>query len=235
MKHVKLLGLQNVLEHFYVYYMCYRLYGRSTENGRKAVEQLEKEGLKPKFHQLDIDSAESIANLQKYITETYGGLDVLINNAGMAYKTNSTAPFIEQATNTLRTNFTGTLNITRALLPLIRPHGRIVNVSSMMSRLNQVSEDLQKRFSSPTLTESELVGLMQKFVDDVAAGDHKEKGWSNNSYGMSKVGVTALTKVGFDSIVASLFIVCDNVKPPVLISYSVHVHLACILYNVHLV
>ena len=80
-------------------------------------------------------------------------------------------------------------------MPLVRPHGRIVNVSSMASRLNQVSEDLQKQFSSPTLTESELVGMMQKFVDDVAAGDHREKGWSNTAYGMSKVGMTALTKV----------------------------------------
>ena len=172
--------------------MCYC---RNAENGQQAMALLEKEGLKPKFHQLDIDSAESIENLRKYIAETYGGLDVLINNAGMAYKTDSKAPFIEQATNTIRINFTGTLNITRALMPLIRPHGRIVNVSSMASRLNQVSVDLQGQFSSPTLTESELVSLMQRFVDDVAAGDHREKGWSNTAYGMSKVGVTALTKV----------------------------------------
>lgn len=168
---------------------------RNEENGRKAMAKLEEEGLKPKFHQLDIDSAESIENLRKYIASTYGGLDILINNAAIAYKMASTAPFLEQATNTIKTNFTGTLNVTRALMPLIRPHGRIVNVSSMVSRLSQVSADFQKRFSDPSLTEAELVGLMQQFLDDVAAGDHKEKGWSNNSYGMSKVGVTALTKV----------------------------------------
>lgn len=172
------------------YYFC-----RNDENGRRAVANLEKEGLKPKFHQLDIDSSESIETMRKYIAETYGGLDVLINNAGMAYKVASTAPFIEQATNTIRTNFTGTLNLSRAFMPLIRPHGRIVNVSSMACRLQQVSADLQKRFAEPTLTETELVGLMQQFVDDVAAGVHKEKGWSNTAYGMSKVGVTALTKV----------------------------------------
>ena len=173
---------------------------RNEENGRQAMRKLEGEGLKPKFHQLDIDSAESIENLIKHITETYGGLDVLINNAAMAYKMTSTAPFIEQATNTIRTNFTGTLNVTRALLPLIRAHGRIVNVSSMASRLSQVSVDLQHKFSDPALIESELVALMQQFVDDVAAGGHQAKGWSNNAYATSKVGVTALTKVSSPSV-----------------------------------
>ena len=175
-------------------YVC-RLQNRSEENGRLAVAKLEAEGLRPKFHQLDIDSAESIGNLREYLSETYGRLDVLINNAAMAYKMASTASFSEQATNTIKTNFTGTLNITRALMPLMRPHGRIVNVSSFGGRLQQVGKDLQKRFSDPAVTEVELVGLMQKFVDDVIAGDHQSKGWSNTAYGMSKLGVTALTKV----------------------------------------
>jgi NAD(P)-dependent dehydrogenase (short-subunit alcohol dehydrogenase family) len=182
---------------------CVYLTARNEDLGKQAVKQLETEGLKPKFHQLDIDSMESIERLKNYISTTHGGLDVLINNAGMAYKTASTAPFTEQATNTVRVNFTGTLNVTRALLPLIRPHGRIVNVSSMASRLSQVSEELQRKFSSPRLTESQLVSMMQEFVDDVAAGCHREKGWSNTAYGMSKVGVTALTKVHALEIAAS--------------------------------
>ena len=34
----------------------------------------------------------------------------------MAYKVSSTAPFTEQASNTVKTNSTGTLNVTRALM-----------------------------------------------------------------------------------------------------------------------
>ena len=156
---------------------------------------LEGEGLQPKFHQLDIDSPDSIENLRKHISDTYGGLDILVNNAGMAYKNASTAPFTEQATVTIKTNFTGTLNMSKAFIPLIRPHGRIVNVSSFVGKLSLVSTDLQKKFTSPQLTESELVSLMQQFVDDVAAGCHEKNGWPTTAYGMSKVGVTALTKV----------------------------------------
>ena len=171
------------------------LTARSEENGRAAVAQLEAEGLKPKFHQLDITSGESIEALKQYITEKYGGLDLLVNNAGIAYKTKSTAPFLEQATVTLQANFSGTLAVLKALLPLIRPHGRIVNVSSTAGRLGRLQKHLQDKFTDPNLTEEQLIGLMDQFVKDVASGSHIEKGWSNNSYGVSKVGVTALTKV----------------------------------------
>jgi len=40
----------------------------------------------------------------------------------------------------------------------------VVNVSSMASRLSQVSEEWQKKFRSTTLTEEELVSLMDQFV-----------------------------------------------------------------------
>ena len=87
------------------------LTARSEENGATAIATLSVEGLKPLFHQLDIASAESIETLKKHILEKYGGIDVLVNNAGMLYKSSSTAPFLEQATVTLRTNFTGTLDM----------------------------------------------------------------------------------------------------------------------------
>jgi carbonyl reductase 1 len=45
-----------------------------------------KEGLNPKYHQLDIDSLESITRFRDFLKESYGGLDVLVNNAGIAFK-----------------------------------------------------------------------------------------------------------------------------------------------------
>ena len=50
------------------------------------MKELEKEGLKPLYHQLDITDQSSINNAAKFIKETYGGLDILINNAAIAFK-----------------------------------------------------------------------------------------------------------------------------------------------------
>ncbi|CAH3129079.1 unnamed protein product [Porites lobata] len=171
------------------------LTARDEQRGQEAVKSLNKEGCSPKFHQLDIISLESIQKFKTFIEQEYGGIDILINNAGIAYKMASTASFTEQAEVTLRTNFQGTLDICRALFPLLRPQARVVNVSSMASRLSQVSEELRKKFRDPELTEEALISLLEQFVKDVKDGVHQTKGWSNSAYGTSKIGVTALSKI----------------------------------------
>ena len=59
---------------------------RDVGRGQAAVAELEKEGLKPNFHQLDISDTQSITSLRDYLKEKYGGLDLLVNNAAVAYK-----------------------------------------------------------------------------------------------------------------------------------------------------
>ena len=77
----------------------------------------------------------------------------------------------------------------------MRPHGRIVNVASFTGQLSRLaSSDLRDRFSNPSLTEVELVSLMEEFISDVKAGKHRGK-WSNTFYSTSKVGEIALTMI----------------------------------------
>ena len=67
------------------------LTSRDEGRGNEAVAELkEKEGLNPVYHQLDITSRDSIEGLVTFIRHKYGRLDVLINNAGIAYKAAST-------------------------------------------------------------------------------------------------------------------------------------------------
>lgn len=133
--------------------------------GHKAVQDLEKDGIKVKFHQLDIDNQESISNFAKFIRDTYGGLDILVNNAAIAYKAADETPFAVQAVNTIRINFTATLNLCNALFPLLRPHARVVNVSSRAGLLNVVKDEaIRNRLQSDDITVSELVGILDNFV-----------------------------------------------------------------------
>ena len=63
---------------------------RNEELGLKAVQELESQNIKASFHQLDIDNQESIERFAQYLKEKYGGLDILINNAGVALIVNLT-------------------------------------------------------------------------------------------------------------------------------------------------
>ncbi|XP_053649583.2 carbonyl reductase [NADPH] 1-like isoform X1 [Cherax quadricarinatus] len=177
------------------------LTARDEGRGRAAIEELKKLGPSARFHQLDIDNAESIATFADYIKKTYGGFDVLVNNAAIAYKTAATEPFGEQAENTVRVNFFGTLAVCRSLFPLLRPHARVSTVSSSAGHLLNINGDepaasaLRQKFSSPSLTEEELCDLMNQFVKKANDGSWKAAGWPNGSYVVSKVGVSALTRV----------------------------------------
>ena len=50
------------------------LTSRDPERGANAVKQLEEEGLNVKYHQLDIDSRDSISALKEFLKKTYNGM-----------------------------------------------------------------------------------------------------------------------------------------------------------------
>nr|KAF6377422.1 hypothetical protein mMyoMyo1_002144 [Myotis myotis] len=99
------------------------LTARDSARGRAAVQQLQAEGLRPRFHQLDIDDLQSIRALRDFLRKEYGGLDVLVNNAGIAFKGNDPTPFHIKAEVTMKTNFFGTRDVSTELLPLMKPQG----------------------------------------------------------------------------------------------------------------
>ncbi|CAH6792576.1 Cbr1 [Phodopus roborovskii] len=99
------------------------LTARDEARGKAALQQLQAEGLSARFHQLDIDDPHSIRALRDFLLKDYGGLDVLVNNAGIAFKNADPTPFHIQAEVTMKTNFFGTQNVCTELLPLMKPQG----------------------------------------------------------------------------------------------------------------
>ena len=171
---------------------------RNTELGIAAAELLKAAGCDVVFKQLDITDESSIKNLCSSIAEEYGRLDILVNNAAIAFKGSDPTPFKQQARSTIDVNFFSTLHVTNAMLPLLRKSSspRIVNVASMAGHLRIIpSEQRKSMFTSPALSVADLESLMHQFVDDVEGGVHSNNGWPNTCYGTSKLGLIALTKV----------------------------------------
>jgi carbonyl reductase 1 len=157
-----------------------------------------------------------ITTAAEYIQATYGRCDVLINNAAVCYNdptlygTVSHTPFAQQAETTIATNFFGTLALTRAMLPLLLQEGsinssissntttpsRIINIASSAGRLSIIpSNEKKKTLSSESLTFGDLEALMKDFVIAAKEGRHSSEGWPNTGYGVSKVGIIAMTKI----------------------------------------
>lgn len=100
--------------------------------------------------QLDVTDHASIAAAAKQVRETYGRLDVLVNNAGVSHagpqsrtpeqimgETYLSVVDLDELRAVYETNVFGVIAVTQAMLPLLReaPAGRIVNVSSMTGSL----------------------------------------------------------------------------------------------------
>jgi NAD(P)-dependent dehydrogenase (short-subunit alcohol dehydrogenase family) len=86
---------------------------------------------------LDVTDAEAAQRAVRLAVETFGGLDVLVNNAGFGH----IAPFEQAPEDDFRaqmdTNFYGVVNLTRAALPTMRRQrsGHIINISSVGGRI----------------------------------------------------------------------------------------------------
>ena len=83
----------------------------------------------------------------------------------------------------------------RTFTPIVKPHGRIVNVVANNGNLSRLaSPELRDWFSNPSLTEPELLLLMDEFISDVEQGRHRGK-WCSTFYSSSKVSEIAMAMI----------------------------------------
>ncbi|OIT01657.1 PREDICTED: carbonyl reductase [NADPH] 1-like [Nicotiana attenuata] len=181
------------------------LTSRETAVGEEAVKVLQEGGLNVSFHQLDIVDLASVQAFCDWIKETYGGLDILINNAGVNFnygKENS----VEFAETVIQTNYFGTKNMIKALIPLMRPSSagaRIVSVTSRLGRLNSKRNGIsnvsvrQQLEDVDTLSEEVIDNTMNKFLEQVKDGTWESEGWPHvfTDYSLSKLAVNAYTRL----------------------------------------
>lgn len=82
----------------------------------------------------DVTNPEQVAALGKVAAERFGGVDVLVNNAGLGYFSVTEEAVEADVRHLFEVNFFGLAAVTRQVLPIMREQrsGVIVNISSVL-------------------------------------------------------------------------------------------------------
>lgn len=175
------------------------LTSRVAAKGQAAADHLRTQGLTVRYHPLDVTDPASVAVLADTLRREGNRIDVLVNNAGIALEGFDA----DVARRTLAVNCFGVMTVTDQLLPLLASHSRIVMVSSAMGQTDGLPPALHDQFLDPALARDGWMDLLNRFVRDVEAGWHLERGWPANAYRISKVGLNAFTRILARELAAS--------------------------------
>jgi len=112
------------------------LAARRLENLEKIKEELAKETNQVLIVKTDVTRQHDVENLVKKTVETFGRIDVLINNAGIMPLSFMRNLKVEEWDRMIDVNIKGALYNIAAVLPLMREQkfGHIINVSSVAGR-----------------------------------------------------------------------------------------------------
>ncbi len=105
---------------------------RNLEKRESLDEEIKNRNVSINVRQLDVTDVASIGKCLLEIKETFGRLDVLINNAGYGIGGFFEDLNDQEYRDQMETNFFGVLNMVRVSLPLLRKSAdaRIINISS---------------------------------------------------------------------------------------------------------
>ncbi|ASA20822.1 SDR family oxidoreductase [Paenibacillus donghaensis] len=108
---------------------------RDLNSRGELQRQAEEAGVLQRLHfvTLDVTSETSIAAAVQKVSGSFGRIDLLVNNAGLAVGGFVEEVPMERWRMQLETNFFGLVTVTRAVLPLMRKQGSgmIINVGSI--------------------------------------------------------------------------------------------------------
>lgn len=151
------------------------LAGRIKEKADKRIAEIESHGGKAAFAPVDVTSRESLQDLLKASTDTFGGVDILINGAGV----NSASPFLEvteeEFQRILDTNLTAVFRacqvfgeyflenaITASIINLgsisgLNPLSRVFTYSASKAAVHNLSRNLAREWADSDIRVNTLV------------------------------------------------------------------------------
>jgi NAD(P)-dependent dehydrogenase (short-subunit alcohol dehydrogenase family) len=108
-------------------------YQCADEAAQEVVGELKKKGVRAKAYKADISNDAETAAMVRAITEEFGPVDVLVNNAAINRDRGFLKMTKQMWEEVLGVNLNGPFNVTHELLPgmVAKGWGRIINIASM--------------------------------------------------------------------------------------------------------
>ena len=105
-------------------------YTKGAEAAKAVVGDIERAGGTAVAIQADATDAAAVAAAVEQVVATFGGLDVLVNNAGTAIPKPFEEATLDELDHVIDVNFRGVLVATRAALKHMNKGGRIITIGS---------------------------------------------------------------------------------------------------------
>ncbi|XP_047532362.1 carbonyl reductase [NADPH] 3-like [Vanessa atalanta] len=171
---------------------------RDAKRGQEAIENLKKEGYKPHFYQLEVTDKNSVKALAEHLKKKHGGLDILINNAGVI-TADFTKTTYEDSKYVIDVNYFSILLIQEYLFPVLKINARVINMSSDCGHISNLKNKYWiNRLTKPDIKLDDVNAFVNWFLDSVKAGSVNDDDFAETSllaYRISKVALCALTRV----------------------------------------
>jgi NAD(P)-dependent dehydrogenase (short-subunit alcohol dehydrogenase family) len=111
------------------------LVSRNEKQLNAVAEEAQAAGGQAKVFVADVAQEEQVAKVERDVVAAYGGVQILINNAGINVRKNITEFTLDEWNSVINTNLTSVFLMCRAFVPHMKGHGygRILNMTSIMS------------------------------------------------------------------------------------------------------
>ena len=141
------------------------LYAGNTVKAEETLKELEDMGVKAKAYQCNVADAEAVAAVVKEIAKDFGGIQILVNNAGITK--DKLVPMLKAADfdAVVDTNLKGTFYMIKGVYPLFmkQKSGKIINISSVSGLMGNPGQAIY------SASKAGVVGLTKSVAKELAS------------------------------------------------------------------
>ena len=141
------------------------LYAGNTVKAEETLKELEALGVKAKAYQCNVAAAEAAAAVVKEIVKDFGGIQILVNNAGITK--DKLVPMMKAADfdAVIDTNLKGVFYMIKGVYPLFlkQKGGKIINISSVSGLMGNPG---QANYSA---SKAGVIGLTKSVAKELAS------------------------------------------------------------------